>query len=203
MNKAKAAFERDFVQETQDYLQKQKEQKVEKMKSELSSNAMSAAMAKALSKQVTMSMGLSAAYHRLKAKHPAHVKANFPMVAYGEDVESEKFKKQFPQSFKRHFFRVVKVINDKKGPKLSYADVKKRLKHMPPAFIVNSAPGNCSLHTKGSCPKGVACPYVTHNKKIIGTISRKIATQGEIPTHRQRIFYREDMKEKIKQVFMS
>lgn len=34
----------------------------------------------------------------------------FPHTAYGQDKNSETFKKSFPSSYKRHFFKLVKNI---------------------------------------------------------------------------------------------
>lgn len=47
------------------------------------------------------------------------------------------------------------------------------------------------------------CPYITLNQKVITTrmISKRAAEKPD--TLRQRVFYREDMKDKIAQVFMS
>ena len=49
------------------------------------------------------------------------VKERFPHITYGQDVKSETFKKSFPASFKRYFFKLVKNIiisnKTKKGDK--------------------------------------------------------------------------------------
>jgi len=53
-----------------------------------------------------------------------------------------------------------------------------------------------------TCPTD-DCPYITLNKKII--INRKFNQRSKpaLLTHRQRVFFREDIKEKLRDVFMT
>jgi hypothetical protein len=104
------------------------------------------------------------------------------MIAFGQDEKSETFKKAFPDSFKRHFFRTIKAVSDRKGAKLSYAEVRKRTRKMPPAFILTSGAGSCKLH-KISCPTE-NCPYVTMNQKVIATLQQSKVKKGELPSRR-------------------
>lgn len=48
--------------------------------------------------------------------HGETAKHRFPHLAYGQDPNSETFKKSFPSSFKRYFFKLVKsIILNSKG----------------------------------------------------------------------------------------
>lgn len=63
---------------------------------------------------------LAKSYQKLLAEHPAYVKANYRLLSYGMNEESDTFRKSFPSGFKRIFFRVLKAVSDRKGPRLSY-----------------------------------------------------------------------------------
>lgn len=74
---------------------------------------------------------------------PEVTKERFPHITYGTKKNSETYKKSFPTTFKRYFFKLVKsFIKTSKGIK--------RLRNPPPTFIV---PGGkrCTMHEKG-CP---------------------------------------------------
>jgi len=50
--------------------------------------------------------------------HPIIGALRFPHTAYGQDKNSETFKKSFPLSYKRYFFKLVKnIITGKTGKK--------------------------------------------------------------------------------------
>jgi hypothetical protein len=49
-------------------------------------------------------------YLKMIKVHGDTAKARFPHLAYGQDPNSETFKKSFPASFKRYFFKLVKSI---------------------------------------------------------------------------------------------
>lgn len=52
-------------------------------------------------------------------KHGDLAKERFPHISYGQDPNSKTFKKSFPLSFKRYFFRLVKsIIVGGRGKKL-------------------------------------------------------------------------------------
>lgn len=104
------------------------------------------------------------------------------------------FVKPFPDSFKRHFYRILKATMDRKGARMSYKDVKTRLKHMPTSFVCNSSNGTSSAHT-------AMATVFTHNKKVVNVIKGQQVLTSTCPTHRQRVFFREDMKEELKSVF--
>jgi len=52
--------------------------------------------------------------------------------------KSETFKKSYPDTFVRYFFRFVKSIQGKRGGAITFAKAKKRLHRIPPAFIIPS-----------------------------------------------------------------
>jgi hypothetical protein len=51
------------------------------------------------------------------AKHGKVAEQRFPHTSYGQDKNSETFKKSFPLSYKRYFFKLVKniIISNKPG----------------------------------------------------------------------------------------
>jgi hypothetical protein len=53
-----------------------------------------------------------------------------------------------------------------------------------------------------SCPSE-DCPYMTLNKKIIITRQFNKRVIPKPLTHRQRVFFREDIKKKLRDVFMT
>jgi len=57
-------------------------------------------------------------------------KKRFPHLAYGQDPNSETFKKSYPDSYKRYFFRLVKsiIVTGKKG--------NKKMLLQPPAIVM-------------------------------------------------------------------
>ena len=58
-------------------------------------------------------------YNEMVKLHGVVAKKRFPHVAYGQDPTSETFKKSFPLSFKRYFFKLVKnIIINTKGKKV-------------------------------------------------------------------------------------
>ena len=61
---------------------------------------------------------LATNYQNMIKEHGKVAEARFPHTAYGQDKNSETFKKSFPQSYKRYFFKLVKnVILTKAGKK--------------------------------------------------------------------------------------
>jgi hypothetical protein len=57
-----------------------------------------------------MRQQLADIYQRLLKKHSAFVKTNFRLLSYGMNEKSETFKKSYPDTFVRYFFRFVKSI---------------------------------------------------------------------------------------------
>ena len=102
--RAKAKFERALVQEGQLYLLEAKK----RLNAEESGRE-------------TLRNSLAKIYQKMLLSHGPYMKANFRLLSYGMDEKSETFKKSFPDSFKRYFFRLVKAMTDRKGAKLSYA----------------------------------------------------------------------------------
>jgi hypothetical protein len=60
-------------------------------------------------------------------QHGPYVKANFRMISYGMDEQSETFKKSYPDTFVRYFFRFVKALQGKRGGAIDFKKAKKRL----------------------------------------------------------------------------
>lgn len=148
-----------------------------------------------------MRQALASIYQRMLAKHASYVKSNFPMITYGMKNNSETMKKAYPDTFGRYFFRYVKAISDKKGTGISLADVKKRFKKLPAAFIIPAGKKRCTMHDI-SCPTE-DCEYLTANKKIILTSKVQKNPREEPVTYRQRIFFRQDLKKRLANIFMS
>jgi hypothetical protein len=96
--KARLAFEKDIFTEASAYQQK----------------AQTRLSAAEDNKRETMRKQLADIYHRLLKQHGPYVKANFRMVLYDMDgkvdEKSETFKKSYPNSFVRYFFRFVKAL---------------------------------------------------------------------------------------------
>mmetsp|Transcript_33677 Transcript_33677/g.52024 ORF Transcript_33677/g.52024 Transcript_33677/m.52024 type:complete len:105 (-) Transcript_33677:2765-3079(-) len=78
----------------------------------------------------TLRTVLAVNYQQMVKVHGETAKNRFPHVAYGQDPNSETFKKSFPLSYKRYFFKLVKniIINKKTGQK--YVPSK------PPAIVM-------------------------------------------------------------------
>jgi hypothetical protein len=71
------------------------------------------------SEKKTLRSTLAEYYNEMVKLHGTVAKARFPHLAYGQDPNSETFKKSFPASFKRYFFKLVKsIIQTAKGKTL-------------------------------------------------------------------------------------
>lgn len=70
---------------------------------------------------------------------PTQTNERFPHLTYGTKKNSETYKKSFPTTFKRYFFKVTKSFVKTKGGGM------KRLKNVPTMFIM---PGGkrCTIH---------------------------------------------------------
>jgi hypothetical protein len=70
---------------------------------------------------------------------PEQTKERFPHLTYGTKKDSETYKKSFPTTFKRYFFRMAKSFVRTKTGGL------KRLKNVPTMFMM---PGGkrCTIH---------------------------------------------------------
>jgi len=66
----------------------------------------------------TLRTVLAENFQKLIAKYDKMALERFPHTAYGQKKDSDTYKKSFPQSYKRYFFKLVKnIISDKKGKK--------------------------------------------------------------------------------------
>lgn len=136
----------------------------------------------------------------LKA-HGPYVKSHFPVLSYGMNKQGETFKKFYPNTFARCFFRYVKAISNKAGTKLDTKAIQRRYKFLATAFVISSGVKRCQMHDHG-CPTP-DCPYLTHNKKVILTKNLKTKAKPVDKSTRSKIFFREDMKQRLSSIFMT
>lgn len=75
--------------------------------------------------KLTLRAVLARNYHELLTNFENLTKDRFPHTSYGQDVNSETYKKSFPLTYKQYFFKLVKniIITEKggKGKKVSRA----------------------------------------------------------------------------------
>ena len=57
----------------------------------------------------------------------------------------KSFKKDYPENFKRYFFRLIKTLNGRKPGKMKNIDVYKGARRLPTTFMVA---GNANTHNK-------------------------------------------------------
>ena len=98
--------------------------------------------------------------------------------------DPKSLKKVFPDNFKRDFFRLVKTLHAKKPGRMTVAEVKKGSRRLPTTFMVVGGNSN-------------------HNKKILMTKTLATRRAKEMTAARSKVFYRQDYKESIANVFMS
>ena len=120
----------------------------------------------------------------MKAAHAHVIESQYKLLTYGMKEDSETMKKAYPESFKRHFFRLIKTLNGKKPGNMSNKEVYKGAKRLPTTFMVA---GNAH----------------THNKKIVMTANLARKQVNATMSTRSRIFYREDYKKQMPAIFMS
>ena len=89
---------------------------------------------------------LAANYQLMIKKNPVTGPERFPHVAYGQDKNSATYRKSFPLSYKRYFFKLVKNII-RNGKKIS----------------INKRPVSM-LMTTGARPNGLSDPMVVKSK---------------------------------------
>ena len=118
--------------------------------------------------------------------------ARFPHLTYGTKKNSETYKKSFPMTFKRYFFKLLKSLVRTEGG-LKTRD------NAPPAFML---PGGkrCTMHDF-QCPE--ECAYATLNKKV--TLRQNVyrRRKRDPATFRSRVWRRKDFKKALKDVFMT
>ena len=150
----------------------------------------------------TLRVKLAEYYHEMvdskkqKQEFVDKVKERFPHISYGQDIKSETFKKSYPTSFKRYFFKLVKNIivskKTKKGGKPVFPK-------QPPSLQMTV--GGRINGTKD--PLYVKSQNVELNEFKIGQRIANIRKQKIPNAWRSRAFKRQDIKkEYLKHVFM-
>lgn len=124
-------------------------------------------------------------------KYPSVCDERFPHYTYGTKKSSDTYKKSFPSSFKRYFFKTLKsFVKTERGVK--------RLKNAPPTFMVAGGK-RCTIHEVG-CPDD--CYYATQNKKVLLRATLMKRRQKEPGTYRSRVWRRRDQREALKKILM-
>jgi hypothetical protein len=67
--------------------------------------------------------------------------------------------------------------------------------------MISAGKNRCTMH-EYRCPT-TDCPYITMNHKVIITRKTQKKILPSLPTHRQRAFFREDIKNKLRDIFMT
>jgi hypothetical protein len=145
-------------------------------------------------------------YKRMREAHPAYMQTRFKMSTYGMQEGTETYKKAFPKSFQFYFFRWIKAISSKTGKLDIHTEegmvkARRKFKHLPQAFIISAGKSKCTMHEHG-CPTP-NCPYLSVNKKVVMFKGKKTKNIVKPPVLRQRVFYREDFKAKLRDIFMT
>jgi hypothetical protein len=104
-------------------------------------------------------------------------------------------------TFKRYFYHLIKTLNGKPPGKMSNMQVLKSSKRLPTSFMVAGTSKRCTIH-EFSCPTE-PCPYRTHNKKIVMTAGLARREKDATVETRSRVFYRDDKKKEMPQIFMT
>ena len=138
----------------------------------------------------TLRTRLAEYYNEMVKKHGEVAKKRFPHLAYGQDPNSETFKKSFPLSFKRYFFKLVKsIILTAKG---------KVLCKRPATLVMAVGAREAKLQDPVG---GVKSMNTRLNATKIGAHIR--AMKNKQPNAwRSRAWRRNDMKKKLRNVFM-
>ena len=89
----------------------------------------------------------------MRTEHRLIIEQQFKLETYGMKEDSETYKKAYPESFKRYFFRLIKTLSSKKAGSMKNAQVYKNSRVLPTTFMVGGAPD----------------PRRTFNKKIVMT----------------------------------
>lgn len=134
-------------------------------------------------------------YHELKERFKELVDERFPHISYGQDKESKTFKKSFPPSYKRYFFKLVKniIIKKKNGKKVGQL-----LKHPPSLTMTVGTRANTLADQIPTMSKNTRLNHFKVSKEI------KTKFQKEPDSFRPRVFKRREFKEKyMKNVFMT
>ena len=137
----------------------------------------------------TLRTVLAENFQEVVKAHGKVAEARFPHTSYGQDPESETFKKSFPLSYKRYFFRLVKnIIMGKSG--------KKTIIKSPPSLLM----------TIGARTTTKIDPLIkpSLNTRLqaykLGKLHDKFKKQPD--AFRSRVFRRTDKEAKLEKVFM-
>ena len=57
----------------------------------------------------------------MRTEHKLIIDQQFKLETYGMKVDSETYKKAYPESFKRYFFRLIKTLSSKKAGSMKNA----------------------------------------------------------------------------------
>ena len=143
----------------------------------------------------SVSLYLSDSYVSLKAKYPLAVSKNFPYKNYGTAKKKDgqmTFSKSYPIEFKHYFFSVFKALL--KTPKGVIM-----LKSIPALIWAPPSKNKCTIHTD-TCPPD--CMYTSLNKKIARQTLKSEPYYAAWHS-KLRPFFRPDMNEEKKKIFMS
>lgn len=120
-------------------------------------------------------------------------KQRFPHISYGQDPESETFKKSYPSSFKRYFFKLVKniIINKKTG--------QKKIPKNPPTLKMTVG----ARHNTKMDPLVMTTMNTELKEFKVGMHITNLKLKGKVPTTwRSRVFRKPEMKNNLKNIFM-
>lgn len=113
----------------------------------------------------------------------------FPHTAYGQNRESETFKKSYPISYKNYFFKLVKnIIRAKTG--------KKAIRRNPVSLLSTAGARESTKHE----PIVAASKNTRLRQFALGKLSSKFNIQPDAA--RSRAFRRPDMQKRLRSVFM-
>ena len=94
----------------------------------------------------TYRKSLAEIYAKMREKHPDVVQDQYKLETYGMKVDSETYKKAYPDKFKRYFFHLIKSLNGKAPGKMTNKQVYKQSKRLPTTFMVAGTSKRCTIH---------------------------------------------------------
>lgn len=152
----------------------------------------------------TTRKSLAEIYKKMKEVHPRVIEQHYRIPTYKleeKDLTFKSFKLDYPDNFKRYFFRLIKTLNGKKPGAMKNMEVYRGARRLPTTFMVAGTSKRCTIHEFG-CPEE-DCPHRTHNKKIVMTSNLAKKNAAKTIATRTRVFYRDDYKKEMKNIFMS
>ena len=72
----------------------------------------------------------------MRQEHNIIIEKQFKLETYGMKKNSETYKKAYPESFKRYFFRLIKTLSSKRAGTMKNSDVYKNSRTLPTTFMV-------------------------------------------------------------------